>query len=67
MLKTKAAPLKAQVRRLLDELPDNFTVEDLQSRLFLLDKINRSEDALRQQGGIPHENIKKRFAKWLAK
>lgn len=64
---TKMPTLKQQVRRLINELPENCTVEDIQYQLYLMDKINRGEEALRQAGGIPHEDIKKRFAPWLTK
>ena len=64
---TKTATLKQQARRLIDGLPDNCTVEDIQYQLYLMDKINRGEESLQRHGGIPHEDIKKRFAPWPTK
>jgi hypothetical protein len=63
--KTKRPNVKNQVRELLDHLPDNCTVEDVQYQLYVIEKINRSEESLRRDGGIPHEEVKRRVASWL--
>ena len=57
--------VKQRVRELLDQLPDNCTVEDVQYQLYLIEKINRSEESLRRDGGIPHDEVKRRVASWL--
>lgn len=60
--KAKETTIKQQARRVIDELPANCTIEDIHYRLYLVDKISRGERSLRREGGIPHEDIKKRFA-----
>jgi hypothetical protein len=65
--KAKKPNVKAQVREMLDSLPDNCTVEDVQYQLYVIEKINRSEESLRRDGGIPHEEVKRRVASWLKK
>jgi hypothetical protein len=60
--KTKRPSVKQQVRDLLDSLPDTCTVEDVQYQLYLIDKINRGEERLAKEGGISHDEIRKRFA-----
>ena len=64
---TKMPSLKQQVRDLIDELPDNCTVDDIHYQLYLFDKINRGEESLRNTGGIAHDEVKRRVAKWLTK
>ena len=65
---TKAkAGIKRQVREMLDQLPDDCTVEDVQYQLYLIEKINRSEEALKRDGGISHDEVKRRVASWLKK
>ena len=63
--KTKKVNVKAQVREMLDRLPDNCTVEDVQYQLYVIEKINRSEESLRRDGGIPHDEVKRRVTSWL--
>jgi hypothetical protein len=65
--RTKPRTVKEQARLLIDELPDDCTFEDIHYQLYLVDKINRGEESLRRHGGIPHEDIKRRFARWLIK
>lgn len=65
--RTKPAPIKRQVRAVLDGLPDNCTIEDVHYQLYLIEKINRGEESLRRHGGIPHAEVRKRLAKWLGK
>ena len=64
---TKSPSVKQQARKIIAELPEDCTMSDIQYQLYLVDKINRGEESLRLEGGIPHEQIKKRFAKWLTK
>ena len=60
--KAKRPSVKQRVRDLLDALPDSCSVEDVHYQLYLMDKINRGEKRLAKEGGIPHEEIRNRFA-----
>jgi hypothetical protein len=62
--KTKGG-VKRQIREMLEQLPDDCTVEDVQYQLYLIEKINRSEKALQHDGGISHDEVKRRVASWL--
>jgi hypothetical protein len=57
--------VKGQVRALLDALPEDCTLEDIQYHLYVLEKIARSEARIREEGAVSHEDAKARFAKWL--
>ena len=58
------AKAKQQVREVLDQLPDDCTIEDVQYHLYVADLIRRRVEASEQEAGIPHAEIVKRFAKW---
>jgi hypothetical protein len=60
----KPRTLKEQAHKLIEQLPNNCTVDDIHYQLYLIDKIKRGEESLRRKGGISHEEVRKRFAKW---
>jgi hypothetical protein len=57
-----APQVKSDIIRVIQDLPDDTTVEDAMERLYFLAKIERG---LEQSEGetIPHEEIKARFSK----
>lgn len=57
--------IKEQVKQLLDKLPDDCTYEDIQYHLFMLDKLAQGEADIAAGRVIPHEEVKRRMAKWL--
>jgi hypothetical protein len=56
---------KDEVRALLDRLPDDVTLEDIQYHLDVVVKVLEAE-ASDPSDDIPHEEMKRQFAKWLA-
>ncbi len=58
---------KQEVRSLLQKLPNNCTLEDIQYHLYVIEKINRGLARIKKEGGIPHKEVKKRLAKWIVK
>jgi hypothetical protein len=58
---------KKEVRSLLQKLPDDCTIEDIQYHLYVIEKINRGIQRVKKEGDVPHEVVKKRLAKWLVK
>ena len=56
---------KDEVRALLDRLPDNVTLEDIAYHLDVVIKVLEAE-ASDPCNDIPHEEMKRQFAKWLA-
>jgi hypothetical protein len=63
----KAPSLKQQVHELIDQLPDNCTTDDIHYRLYLVGKIRRGEASLKKDGGLSHEDVRKRAAGWAKK
>jgi hypothetical protein len=56
---------KDEARALLDRLPDDVTLEDIQYHLDVVMKVLEAE-ASDPGNDIPHEEMKRQFAKWLA-
>lgn len=65
---TTAIPsAKDEVRALLDRLPDDLTLEQIQYHLGVFVKITRSEERADREGWIPHEEVKRRIGSWFDK
>ncbi len=58
---------KKEIQSLLQKLPDDCTMEDIQYHLYVIEKINRGLDRAKKEGGIPQKEVEKRLAKWLYK
>ena len=58
---------KQEVRSLLQKLPDNCTLEDIQYHLYVIEKINRGLHRAKQEGFISQQEAEKRLGKWLVK
>jgi hypothetical protein len=59
--------VKEQVREMVDHLPDNCTLEEVMYRLYVLQKIQRGEDAVRKGQVTPHRQVMKEAREWLSK
>jgi predicted transcriptional regulator len=58
---------KDEVRKLLDGLPDEASLEDIQYEVYVLDEIRRGTEEIDRGYGVEHEEVKRRLAKWLDK
>jgi hypothetical protein len=56
---------KQDVESLLQKLPDNASVEDIQYHLYVLDKVRRGLDHARANGTLSQEEVENRLSKWL--
>jgi len=61
------ASTKQAVRDVLKQLPEDCTLEDVQYQLYLRQGLEKSRAAAAQGRVVPHEEVKKRLSKWLAK
>jgi len=59
------ATAKTDVQNLLNKLPDNVTLEDIQYHLNVLEKIEKGIQRGDEGGWIDNKEVKKRFSKWL--
>jgi predicted transcriptional regulator len=58
---------KQAVRDVLRQLPEDCTLEDVQYQLYLRQKLEKSRAAAAEGRVVPHEEVKQRLSKWLAK
>jgi hypothetical protein len=58
---------KATVRKLLDELPDDASLEDIQYHIYVREKIEHGIRDAEAGRVISQEDAKRRLAKWLDK
>lgn len=56
---------KHDVELLLNKLPDNCSVEDIQYRLYVLDKVRHGLEDARVNGTLSPEEVEAHFGKWL--
>ena len=59
------AQAKEAVRRLLDELPDEATLEDIQYHIYVQQAVEQGLDAAARGELVSQEEIERRMAKWL--
>ncbi len=57
---------KAAVLKLLEQLPEETTLEEIQYHLYVLQKIKAGQDAIDAGQVIPHEQVMRELAGWLA-
>lgn len=57
---------KQDVELLLNKLPDDCSVEDIQYHLYVLDKVRRGLEDARANGTLSPEEVENRLSKWLS-
>ena len=59
-------PIKEDIIKLIQELPDDATLEDIQYHLFVKQKLLRAEQQIKEGKTIPHEEVmEKAREKWF--
>ena len=58
--------IKKEVIAMVRSLPDGCTVEDIQYHLYVLQKIKAGQEAVENGHVIPHEDVMRELAGWLA-
>ena len=56
---------KQDVEILLNRLPDDCSVEDIQYHLYVLDKVRHGLEDARANGSLTQEEVEARLGKWL--
>lgn len=57
--------LKDDVKQIIDNLPDDCSLEDIQYTLYVRKKIQQGQDDLAEGRIVTHEEMEKRMSKWL--
>ena len=59
-------PIKEDIIKLIQELPDDATLEDIQYHLFVKQKLLRAEEQIKEGKTVPHEQVmEKARKKWF--
>jgi hypothetical protein len=58
--------VKQDVQALLQKLPDECTIEDIQYHLYVIDKIHRGIQAAEERGELTQSQAEQRLAKWTS-
>jgi hypothetical protein len=57
--------VKQEVEQLLNKLPDDCSVEDIQYHLYVLDKVRRGLEEARLNGVLSQQEVEIRLSQWL--
>jgi len=58
---------KQAVMNLLDTLPDDCTLEDIQYHLCIITKVKNSQARIKAEGVLSQDEVNQRLSKWLGK
>lgn len=56
---------KEEVRHILEQLPDDTTLDDIQHHIYIRQKIDRGLNEIEAGRTLSEEEFDKRMAKWL--
>jgi len=57
---------KQQVRKVLDDLPDDCSLEDVQYRLYVLETIRARLEEEKRGEFLTQDDVERRMAQWLS-
>lgn len=58
--------LKDDIANMIRDMPEDTTVEDIQYHLYVIDKIRKGQQSIKDGHGISNEDVKARLAQWLS-
>lgn len=58
---------KDEVKTLLDKLPDDCSLEDIQYHLYVVEKIRRGISRADREGVLSQDEVEGKFSKWTSK
>lgn len=56
---------KTEVQQLLNKLPDDCSLEDIQYHLYVIEKVRNGLEVADTQGTVSQEELEQRLGKWL--
>lgn len=62
---TRMSTAKHDVSQLLNKLPDDCSIEDIQYHLYVLEKVRRGLDDAKANGTLSQQEVESRLSKWL--
>jgi hypothetical protein len=58
---------KEEVRVLLDKLPDDCSLEDVQYHLYVVEKTHRGIERAENEGVLSQDEVERKLDKWTSK
>lgn len=58
---------REEVRELLEQLPENASLEDIQYHIYVRQKIQKGLDAVREGKVVSQDEVERRMTRWLEK
>ncbi len=58
---------KDEVKALLDKLPDDCSMEDVQYHLYVVEKVYRGIERAEKEGAISQDEAERKLGKWISK
>ncbi|MCF6285807.1 MAG: hypothetical protein L3K26_11505 [Candidatus Hydrogenedentes bacterium] len=58
--------VKEEIRSLLDKLPDDCSLEDVQYHLYVTEKINRGIERAEKEGTLSQDEVEGKLKKWTS-
>jgi ribosomal protein S20 len=58
---------KDEVKAILDKLPDDCSLEDVQYHLYVVEKIHRGIERAEKEGTISQDDAVRKFNRWSSK
>jgi hypothetical protein len=59
--------VKRQVQEILEHLPDDCSIKDVQYHLYVIEKVRRRLELAAKGAVVPQSEAEKRLEKWLIK
>ena len=59
------SPVKEEIRKMLDQLPDDVTFEDVQYHIYVRQKLERGLKDMQEGRVIDQEEMERRMSRWL--
>lgn len=58
---------KEEVRKILDQIPDDSSFEDIQYHIYVREKIERGLEDVEQGHVLSQDEVEERMSKWLGR
>jgi hypothetical protein len=56
--------LKQEALESLQRLPDNADIDEIMYQLYVIDKLHKSREAIKQSQVVSHEDLKREIEQW---
>lgn len=57
--------IKDEVIDLLNRLPDDTSLEDIQYHLYVIETVRNGLDSIEKEGGLTQQEVEEKLSKWL--